>query len=71
MSPDVSAWLARAVADANARKLPALPPLLETLAKSLQALRDADGEFGHPASQPPPPSPQPPTASPQPPTSDA
>jgi hypothetical protein len=51
MSPAVSAWLARAVADAQARNLPELAPLLEALARSLQALRDADGEFGHPASQ--------------------
>jgi hypothetical protein len=49
MSPAVSAWLARAIADAQARNLPELAPLLETLARSLQALRDADGEFGHPA----------------------
>ena len=48
MSPDVSAWLARAVADAKRRNLAALEPLLETLAKSLQALRDADAEFAHP-----------------------
>ena len=50
MSPAVSAWLARAVADAQARNLPELVPLLEALAKSLQALREADAEFGHPAS---------------------
>ena len=49
MSPAVSAWLARAVADARARNLPELEPLLESLARSLQALRDADSEFGHPA----------------------
>lgn len=49
MSAAVSAWLARAIADAKARNLPQLAPLLETLAKSLQALRDADVEFGHPA----------------------
>ena len=49
MAPEVSAWLARAVADAESRGLPELKPLLETLAKSLQALRDADAEFGHPA----------------------
>ena len=51
MSPAVSAWLARAVADAKARNLPQLEPLLESLAKSLQALRDADAEFGHPATR--------------------
>jgi len=49
MAGDVQAWLARAIADARARELPELQPLLETLAKSLQALRDADAEFGHPA----------------------
>lgn len=49
MSGDVSAWLARAVADAGARKLPELAPLLEALAKSLEALRAADAEFHHPA----------------------
>jgi hypothetical protein len=49
MSPAVSAWLARAVADAKARNLPELAPLLESLAKSLQGLRDADEEFAHPA----------------------
>jgi hypothetical protein len=49
MSPAVTAWLARAVADAKARDLPQLEPLLEGLARSLQALRDADAEFAHPA----------------------
>jgi hypothetical protein len=46
---DLTAWLARATADADARGLPDLKPLLETLAQSTQALRDADGEFRHPA----------------------
>ena len=49
MSPEVSAWLARAVADAESRGLPELKPLLDTLSRSLQALRDADAEFRHPA----------------------
>ena len=49
MRDDVSAWLARAVADARARQLPQLEPLLDSLAKSLQSLREADAEFGHPA----------------------
>lgn len=49
MSPAVAAWLAHAVTDAKAKNLPQLEPLLEALAKSLQALRDADAEFGHPA----------------------
>jgi hypothetical protein len=51
MPTDVAAWLARAVADADARGLPELKPLLETLAKSTQALRDADADFRHPAIQ--------------------
>jgi len=46
---DITAWLARATADADARGLPELKPLLETLGRSTQALRDADGEFHHPA----------------------
>ena len=46
---EVAAWLARATADAEARGLPELKPLLETLAKSTQALRNADAEFSHPA----------------------
>ena len=46
MRPDVAAWLARARADAEARGLTALPPLLDALARSTAALRDADGEFG-------------------------
>jgi len=45
----VADWLARATADAEARGLPALKPLLETLARSTEALRDADAAFGHPA----------------------
>ena len=50
----VADWLARAVADAEARGLPALKPLLETLARSTQALRDADAAFAHPAVPPGP-----------------
>lgn len=49
MSPAVQSWLARSIADAEARGLPELKPLLESLARSLQALRDADAEFNHPA----------------------
>jgi hypothetical protein len=52
MPPDLTAWLACAIADAEARGLPELKPLLETLAKSTQALRDADAEFSHPAIRP-------------------
>lgn len=47
----IDAWLAHAIADAEARGLPELTPLLESLARSTQALRDADGEFGHPAAE--------------------
>ena len=46
---DVRDWLARAAADADARGLGELKPLLETLARATEALRDADAEFGHPA----------------------
>ena len=46
---EIIAWLAGATADAEARGLPELKPLLETLARSTLALRDADAEFGHPA----------------------
>jgi hypothetical protein len=49
---DVASWLARASADAEARGLPQLTALLETLARSTRALRDADAEFGHPAVPP-------------------
>ena len=49
MSDAVAVWLARAIADAKARNLPELEPLLETLARSLRSLRDADRDFAHPA----------------------
>ena len=52
MRTPLTAWLAHAIADAEARGLPELKPLLETLAKSTQALRDADVEFAHPAIRP-------------------
>jgi hypothetical protein len=42
MRADVAAWLARASADAEARGLDGLKPLLEGLARSTEALRDAD-----------------------------
>ncbi len=41
---DVASWLAAACADAERRGLPELKPLLETLARSTAALREADGE---------------------------
>ena len=47
----VADWLVHAIADAEARGLSELRPLLETLARSTQALRDADGEFRHPAGE--------------------
>jgi hypothetical protein len=42
MSPQIDAWLAAAITDAESRGLPELKPLLETLAKSTVALRSAD-----------------------------
>jgi len=39
---DVGAWLAAASADAERRGLPGLKPLLEALARSTTALREAD-----------------------------
>ena len=38
----IEAWLEAALADAERRNLPDLKPLLETLARSTQALRSAD-----------------------------
>lgn len=40
----VDAWLTAAIADANRRGLAGLAPLLETLARSLAALRAAEDE---------------------------
>jgi IS5 family transposase len=45
---NVQDWLRLASTDADARGLTGLRPLLEALARSTQALRDADLEFGHP-----------------------
>ncbi len=42
MSTRIDAWLAAATADAERRGLPALRPLLETLAKSTARLREAE-----------------------------
>jgi len=39
---NIDAWLAAAIADAQARNLPDLKPLLEALARATQALRSAD-----------------------------
>jgi len=38
----ITIWLEHALADAASRGLPALRPLLETLARAASALRDAD-----------------------------
>ena len=38
----VESWLAAAIADAERRGLTALKPILETLARSTAALREAD-----------------------------
>jgi IS5 family transposase len=43
--PDVAAWLERACTDAEARGLAALVPLLQGLARSTAALRDADPDL--------------------------
>lgn len=45
MTPDVEFWLAAATADADRRGLPELKPLLETLARSTEALRTADEQL--------------------------
>ena len=47
----VDPWLESACADAEHRGMPELKPLLESLARALQALRDADVSFGHPTAQ--------------------
>jgi hypothetical protein len=41
----VQSWLAAAVADAEQRGMPELKPLLETLARSTDALREADARI--------------------------
>ncbi len=49
----IQSWLQMAVADAEKRGLPELKPLLEGLARSTRALRDADyndDASGHPHS---------------------
>ena len=49
----VEAWLESACADAERRGLPELKPLLESLARAMRALRDADEAFSHPTVHPP------------------
>ncbi len=46
----VEDWLAHSTADAERRGLSQLVPLLQTLARSTEALRAADAEFDHPTS---------------------
>jgi hypothetical protein len=42
MRTRIEVWLAAAIADAEERGLPELKPLLESLARSTEALRAAD-----------------------------
>lgn len=51
---NIDNWLAAAVADAERRGLPELKPLLETLARSTRALRDADDAQRRPDEPPSP-----------------
>jgi hypothetical protein len=48
----VDSWLAAAIADAEQRGLPALKPILETLARSTRALREADRLADQPVNAP-------------------
>jgi hypothetical protein len=50
----VQAWLNAAIADADRRGLPDLKPLLETLARSTDALRRAEAALDEPAAAPAP-----------------
>ncbi|HEY7498394.1 MAG TPA: hypothetical protein VH740_07770 [Vicinamibacterales bacterium] len=45
MDARIEAWLAAAVADAERRGLPELEPLLEGLARSTAALREAEARL--------------------------
>lgn len=47
----IADWLARTTADAESRGLSELVPLLQTLARSTEALRAADAEFEHPVTE--------------------
>ncbi len=44
----VQAWLESACADADRRGMPELKPLLESLARAIASLREADTAFAHP-----------------------
>lgn len=46
---EITDWLRAACADADARGLPDLKPLLETLARATERLRDADAAHRHDA----------------------
>jgi len=48
----VDSWLAAAIADAEQRGLPGLKPILETLARSTRALREADRVADQPVNGP-------------------
>jgi hypothetical protein len=50
MDERIQAWLEAACADADRRGLPELKPLLETLARSTDALRQAEREHARDAS---------------------
>jgi hypothetical protein len=50
--PTVESWLAGALADAERRTLPDLRPLLETLARSTEALRRVDDELRRSGAEP-------------------
>jgi hypothetical protein len=41
----VQSWLAAAIADAERRGIPELKPLLETLARSTEGLREAEAQI--------------------------
>jgi hypothetical protein len=56
---EITRWLAAATADAERRGLPELKPLLETLARSTEALRAADAEHRSAAGGTAPPPSQP------------
>jgi hypothetical protein len=51
--PTVESWLAGALADAERRGLPDLRPLLDTLARSAEALRRLDDELRQSGAEPP------------------
>ena len=54
---NVQDWLAAAVADAERRGLPEMKPLLETLARATEGLRQADAAVRQLEEMPPTPDP--------------